>query len=289
MKKHAYLIVAHNNFRILEQLLTLIDDSRNDIYLHIGSDISVDLDMFVDKCINANLYLSEKRVNIRWGHSSQVEATLSLLKQAKTNNTYEYYHLISGVDLPLKSQEYIHNFFDKNSGLEYISCEYSERWLPRFKYYYFLREIQRKKGSIIGKILSGGDSILVLLQKILRINRLNSYSLTIYKGSNWFSITDNFASYLLSREEEINRLVRFSLCADESFIQTIIMDSPFKNSLAGTNMRLVDWIRGEPYTFKSDDLAELINSDMLFARKFDEKTDFNIVQELSNHLLQCVE
>ena len=35
MKKHAYLIMAHNNPYILKKLLNLIDDKRNDIYLHI--------------------------------------------------------------------------------------------------------------------------------------------------------------------------------------------------------------------------------------------------------------
>lgn len=35
MKKHAYLIIAHNDFEILENLIILLDDMRNDIYIHI--------------------------------------------------------------------------------------------------------------------------------------------------------------------------------------------------------------------------------------------------------------
>lgn len=35
MGKHAYLIIAHNNFYILKKLIALIDDERNDIYIHI--------------------------------------------------------------------------------------------------------------------------------------------------------------------------------------------------------------------------------------------------------------
>lgn len=286
MKKHAYLIVAHNNFRILECILSLIDDARNDIYLHIGSDISVNPEMFTDKCINAKIYPSDKRFNIRWGHSSMVDATLSLLKQAKANCSYDYYHLLSGVDMPLKNQEYIHDFFDNNPSLEYVTCEYSDEWLHRFKYYHFFRGIQRKRGSIIGKILTGGDLISIQIQKILRVNRLKNKQFKIYKGSQWFSVTNDFVSYLLSREEDIDRLIQFSLCADESFIQTIIMDSPFKKSLAGTNLRLIDWKRGEPYTFQITDKDELMNSEMLFARKFDEDIDFNIVHELSVSLMQ---
>ena len=39
MKKHAYLIIAHNQFALLKELLKSIDDERNDIYIHIDKKI----------------------------------------------------------------------------------------------------------------------------------------------------------------------------------------------------------------------------------------------------------
>lgn len=33
--RHAYCIIAHNQPRLLWRLLSLLDDERNDIYLHI--------------------------------------------------------------------------------------------------------------------------------------------------------------------------------------------------------------------------------------------------------------
>lgn len=33
--RHAYLILCHNQFRILCRLLTALDDERNDIYIHV--------------------------------------------------------------------------------------------------------------------------------------------------------------------------------------------------------------------------------------------------------------
>ena len=39
-ERHAYLIMAHNNFYILEKLLILLDDPRNDIYIHIDKKVS---------------------------------------------------------------------------------------------------------------------------------------------------------------------------------------------------------------------------------------------------------
>ena len=47
MKKHTYLIIAHNNFYILEKLLLLLDDERNDIYIHIDKKVNnFDFDYF---------------------------------------------------------------------------------------------------------------------------------------------------------------------------------------------------------------------------------------------------
>ena len=53
------------------------------------------------------------------------------------------------------------------------------------------------------------------IQKKLKINRLKNNHLEIRKGANWFSITDDLASYLLTKREEIAKTYKFSNCADE--------------------------------------------------------------------------
>ena len=35
MRKHAYLIMAHSDFGLLRKLIVLLDDARNDIYVHV--------------------------------------------------------------------------------------------------------------------------------------------------------------------------------------------------------------------------------------------------------------
>ena len=35
MKRHAYLILAHKNPRQLRKLIALLDDPRNDIFVHV--------------------------------------------------------------------------------------------------------------------------------------------------------------------------------------------------------------------------------------------------------------
>ncbi len=37
--KHVYLILAHNEYPVLECLIKAIDDPRNDIYIHIDKKV----------------------------------------------------------------------------------------------------------------------------------------------------------------------------------------------------------------------------------------------------------
>ena len=71
--------------------------------------------------------------------------------------------------------------------------------------------------------------------------------------------------------------MKYTLCPDEIFVQTVAWNSPFKNHLFNLNdenmgnMRLIDWKRGNPYVWDQDDLTELERSEKLFARKFSSR------------------
>ncbi|MCR5670959.1 MAG: glycosyl transferase, partial [Butyrivibrio sp.] len=111
MKKHAYLIMAHNEFHTLENLLKALDDERNDIYIHIDKKAgNVDTDMLRGAVHRSGIFFIKRR-KIYWGTLSIVKCELDLLSSA-TKEEYHYYHLISGVDFPLKSQDYIHDFLE---------------------------------------------------------------------------------------------------------------------------------------------------------------------------------
>lgn len=115
-KKHAYLIIAHNNWKQLSLLLSVLDDERNDIYIHIDKKSkNVPIDSLRKSVKKSKLHIYRK-FKIYWGHFSQVECELYLFEKT-SKNKYFRYHLISGADLPIKSQDYIHDFFEKNCRL----------------------------------------------------------------------------------------------------------------------------------------------------------------------------
>ncbi len=70
------------------------------------------------------------------------------------------------------------------------------------------------------------------------------------------------------------------------------MASPYRQNLyhdrfdndCGACLRYIDWERGNPYVFRREDFEYLMASNCMFARKFDEKTDLEIIEQLYHTL-----
>ena len=278
MGKHAYLIIAHNNFYILKKLIALIDDERNDIYIHIDKKTkNFKKNDFMNICKKSNVYFI-KRISVYWGDYSQVQCELNLLKAA-IKGSYQYYHLISGVDLPIKSQDYIHNFFDLNENIQYV--RFAEKW----------DNSRVNKIHILNKLNRSNNLLLIRIKNLFNLpfnylygkgyDYTQKFNYTIEKGDNWFSITDSAAKYIVSQERIIKKIFKYSLCPDEHFIHTILFNSKFKKYLSyNTCLREIDWKRGEPYTYRKADYNLLINSSNIFARKFDISVDKKIIDDI---------
>lgn len=61
------------------------------------------------------------------------------------------------------------------------------------------------------------------------------------------------------------------------FLHTVVQNSPYKENIVNNSLRFIDWERGKPYTFTIEDYDMLIHSPDLFARKFDENIDSDII------------
>lgn len=213
---------------------------------------------------------------------------------AINTGSYQYYHLLSGEDLPIKSQDYIHGFFSNNNGKEFIRFE-NRNFLhsERITYYHIFQEnIGRgQKHPIFRRF----NMIFLKIQKLMGIRR--NKNIDFQKGTNWFSITDALARYVVCNKEWIEKVFSHSFCADEIFLQTLVHNSPFVDNLYYKNydndlcsiMRLIDWERGYPYIFQLNDEEELRESKMLFARKFDAMVDSEIIKRLPTIVEEMME
>ena len=117
--KHAFLIIAHNNWWQLKKLIECLDSDTHDIYVHVDKK-SKDFDeSYFKNSVTKSSLKFYREFEVYWGGFSQVQVEMFLFKQAYTNG-YDYYHIISGADLPLKNNEEIDSFFEKNKGKEFI-------------------------------------------------------------------------------------------------------------------------------------------------------------------------
>lgn len=290
---HGYMIIAHNQFELLEKLILALDDKRNDIFVHIDAKVKdFDFEHFSSLCKYSRVVFTPERINVTWGDFSQTLTEITLLKTVMQHENkdkpYKYLHLISGVDLPIKSNDYIHNFFCENEGKEFIHYtdnEVSQLSLNRLQYYHFFRG----KRNTFTKILS---QAVLRIEKIFGVNRLKGKGIKVQKGCNWFSITGDFAHYVVDSLDKYKDIFKYSYCCDEVFIQTIFVNSPFVDNLympdCNNNheacMRLIDWERGNPYVFKCEDFELIKNSPCIFARKFDVKTDRKIIDLVLDYI-----
>ena len=293
MKKHAYLIMAHNNIYILKKLLQLLDNKNNDIYLHIDKKSTGFDDNELKKLIKKSNIYFVKRTSVYWGDISQIECEYHLLKQS-VNKQYEYYHFLSGVDLPLHSQKYIHQFFETNKGKEFVQLTTkniidNRNAYYRISRYHFFQKYGKSRHKIRKIFYNIFQKIVMPTQSILKIDRIKKHNIEIGYGANWVSITHEFVKYILEKESWVKSIYKYSLCADELFIQTILVNSKFKQNVykeeqdtfnGDSCMRYIDWDRGNPYVFRTLDYNKLKSSQMLFARKFDINVDKRIVDSI---------
>lgn len=266
--KHAYLILAHHEFVLLQTLIDCLDDARNDIYVHIDKKVKNMPELHTGQ---AGLVVLDHRVDIRWADYSMVEAEYALFKAAQKNGPYAYYHLLSGVDLPLKSQDYIHRFFEENQGKEFIGYTLTEM-TPEIsrrmqRWHIFPKHFSRKRN-----VYSVFRSIFLRCQELLGIKRNRQTVFT--KGSQWVSITEQMVQYFLSQEAWAKKTFTHTFVPDECVMQTLCWNSPFRERLYSTNsdgegcMRCIGWKDDELVDWCVGDYEALSKSPALFARKY---------------------
>ena len=299
--KHGFLILLHNNYKQVRKLIGLLDNKNSYIFLHIDKKSNLsdkDVDQFINAAHLAHIIFVD-RVSVQWGGYSLVQATLNLLKKADEYDL-DYYHLISGADLPLKSWKEFDDYFEKRKGTQFVSYvpeKYQKDLQKRVRYYWlFQEEIGSPKKAIQQKdiyriFLLAIQRAFVFIQKVLGVDRRKKNRKISFRiGSEWISITREFLSYVVCKEQWIKETFKDTVCPDEVFMTTLLSNSRFSDKVL-ENQRYIDWGRGNPYVFREVDYNELLVCEKMFARKFDETVDPQIVDKIytSIHNLNMTE
>jgi hypothetical protein len=118
-----YIVLAHKNPAQLSRMVRRLDCPEARFYINI--DAPVELAPFQaaladnPRCI---FLTGAQRLNTMWGHVNAVKAALVGIARILADGRTGYTILLSGQDYPLKSNDYIRQFYKDNYGTNFIEC-----------------------------------------------------------------------------------------------------------------------------------------------------------------------
>lgn len=280
--KVAHLILVHTHPHQLNRLIGSLLHPEADFYIHL--DKKADIKAFEEAITHPSVVFVTKRVDVRWGAYSMVQATLNGFEEILASKIpYCYVNLLSGQDYPLQSPETIHRFLASNPLQQYMEFrEVENDWqeaIPRIKKYH-----------LVNFNIPGKFKLEALINTILP-PRLLPQGMVAVGRSQWFTITLEAVRFIVTYLNEHPRLVRFfklTWGVDEIIFQTILYNSPFNATLVNDNLRYINWSEGKssPKTLTLKDKEVLKSSTKFFARKFNEATEASILDWLDEKIKQ---
>lgn len=286
--KHAYLIIANKNHNQVQLLIDTLDDKRNDVYLLVDQKSNWDnIDFFTKHSKLIRL----PSLPIFWGNFSLIQAEFNLFKVASKYH-YDYYHLISGADLPLTSQNRIHNFFDQHPHhqfLTYSAMIDPEELKLRIRPHLFRRSYRNQVLPL---------RIYRKFEKKVIFGLFSQDKRDQYLGfaSNWVSLDDLFVQKLVASEDIIHRFFDKGYLVDELMVPTLLNLYPeFKETVYHAtpvtdkpdelqgSLRYINWWDGKPYIWCVQDFDKLqsaVEHGHFFSRKFDMQVDSKIIDKI---------
>jgi hypothetical protein len=111
-----------------------------------------------------------------------------------------------------------------------------------------------------------------------------------FRGSSYWCFSRECAEYINNFIDNNKNFVNFFknvYIPDEIFFQTILMNSPLKEKIINNDLLYTDWSSNgaSPDILCKRHFQELTQSSCLFARKFDETQDSEILDLIDKHIL----
>jgi hypothetical protein len=299
--KIAYLILAHDQPLHFHRLIKALDSKSVYFFIHI--DLKADISKFDYSGSKTNISFVKNRVSVNHGGFSLTQAMITLLKVASASQDFDYFIFLSGRDYPIKDNNYIINFFEQNSDINFIN------FYPLVKNAKFVGNIKRYHFVDIKSNFKLLKPFLYLLNKFLP-NRAFIEGMTPYRGSQWFCLNKQTVNYIIQflSSKESKKFIDFFKYAwgsDEIFFQTIVLNSNYavqcryyQRDIQDSNqfmedenkayLHYIDWNpeRENPATLDERDFQQLKATDALFARKFDEIKSEKLLKEIDRFLLR---
>ncbi|SEK30791.1 Core-2/I-Branching enzyme [Roseateles sp. YR242] len=276
--KIAYLLLVHNAPDHLRRLVNGLRHPDALLFMHIDKKSRMsDFESLAAEGVR----FTPNRIAVHWGDYSQVEAILELMRTAAAApEPIERFVLLSGVDYPVHSMAYVHDFFERRPRAEFLNLVE----MPNAK--------QGKPESRIAQRVARPGPFRYLERALLKAGLVKEWrdyhqhleGLQPYGGATWWALTRPCVEHVLNfvdTHQELSHYFSTTVCADETFIHTIVGNSPFLPQVA-RNVTRNYWLPGKasPETFRMELVKEVMHNrqfppenyngpgEILFARKF---------------------
>jgi core-2/I-Branching enzyme len=283
--KHGFLILTHFPPEKIYNQVRRLQHPDHYFYIHFNVRLKIDSeDPFYKQLIALpHVVVLTERVGVQWGGIKILDAILLLIREGLKNKEISYFHLISGECMHVKPIGYIHEYFEKNKGKEFIdqfrmpetgSGHFNYNRLNKYHLHDFFDLKSKKTKDWFLKSVNSGFRKLQRLLKVVGIYRRYSSKLPVlHAGAMWWSLSYEACAYISEYERqhpELYKRFAYVQLPDEIFFHTIIMNGPFKDKVTGINLRFTDFkgAIGHPHELTMKYLPELTKPDILFARKF---------------------
>jgi hypothetical protein len=301
--KIAYLIFAYNYPVHFHRLVRSLESRDVHCFAHV--DQKVEMAPFNTPTIDYLTFV--KRFRMARASFAMVQAMIELLRTATATDQFDYFIYLSGQDYPIKSNAYIANFLEAHRGQNFLAAYPVQPNRPKaeniFHYHNTALLSQLPK-----KLQRVGEKLFNLANRALP-NRHLANGMTPYRGLTWMGLHRETAKYLLNFLDTpegtyLYNFFRYVWAPDEFFFHTIILNSPYaeccynyvpphlqtnfqNNYVIDGDLHYIDWspTREDPAIFIESDLPELLATDALFARKFDDIKSATLMDKLDNLFL----
>jgi len=276
----AYLVFAYQNPMLIGRTIDRLTCDDVSFFVHI--DARRDIAPFAGLRA-ANVVFADRRVRVHWAEFSGVAAIIGLIRQAlAAPKPFDYFVLLSGSEYPLRSREYIHDFFEKHRGQEFITMA---RMPAPGKPLSRLNTVRRPSSRPAARFLSRSLAKVGLGQ---RDYRQAFGTMEPYSGMTWWALSREACRYVVDfvdRDTVLQGFFKDTFAPEETFFHTVLGNSPFLTR-ARRNLLYEDWSAAGAHParltgahvawMESQDEVRLDDAhgpgELLFARKLSDET-----------------
>ena len=290
----AYLIVAHKNAKQLCRLVSRLSDGSSEFFIHI--DKKVDITPFEIVRESGGPVHFIERFDSTWGGYGVINPFLAGLKMIRASSKkFERVILLSGQDYPIKSNQAINDFFETSPYSVFIDhfpipnykkWPGSDRggWYRVDKYFFGMKWYE----------FLGSKSLNFLATYLPFLRRKIPNGMKPYTGQTWWILDPYALDYILdyhATHPEYYAFHKNTFVADELFVQMIIANSKDEELLKrieNNERRFTIWETSScahPNILRTTDLEAILASDDLYARKFDDTVDEEILDLIDQKIL----